>query len=236
MVGFEYLQKGLYAMARAHHVNTMSGHLGAAVVAGYFIAEQHPDLDGKVYEGIDAELNRIIRGESVFSPRKNAAISTAQMFEAFPKEQAKEKLIDGIADALARNIGRTRESGHNVIFSAIATRALIDHPDLATPAVVGGIRKLIAGFNDAPPGSGYYGKQTGRIVGRRVPLPKDDSFPPYPDLKTMAATVLDELIKHAAQRRDGFGGLRHIINHAAAPTQEAGREHQPLRLQLRQSH
>ena len=41
MIGYEYLSKGLYAMARAYQVNAMSGHLGAAVLAGYFIADQH---------------------------------------------------------------------------------------------------------------------------------------------------------------------------------------------------
>ena len=56
MIDFDYLPRGLYAMARAHRVSAMSGHLGAAVVAGYFIGEQHPDLDEKVYTGIEAEL------------------------------------------------------------------------------------------------------------------------------------------------------------------------------------
>lgn len=228
MIDFDYLPKGLYAMARAHRVNTMSGHLGAAVVAGYFIGEQHPDLDEKVYEGIEGELERIIRGESIFSPKKNAAISAAQMFEPFAKEQPKENLIDGIADALARNIGQTRESGHNVIFAAIAIRALKDHPDLATPAVIDGIRKLIAGFNDASPGSGYYGKQKGRVNGRKIPLPKDDTFPPYRDLQTMANTVLDELLQHVTERHEGFGGLVHVINHAAALAELASRGYRDL--------
>ena len=148
-------------------------------------------------------------------PRKGAAISVAEMFEPFAKEQPKANLIEGIADALARNIGETRESGHNVIFASIAVRAMKDHPDLATPAVIAGIRKLIAGFDDASPGSGYYGKQKGRINGRKIELPDDDAFPPYPDLQTMANAVLDELVQHAAQRREGFGGSWHVINHAA---------------------
>ena len=216
MVDFDFLAKGLYAMSRAHHVNTMAGHLGAAVVAGYFISEQNPDLDAKVYQGIESELNRIMSGESVFSPTKNAAISVAEMFEPFAKEQPKENLIDGIADDLSDNIDQTRESGHNVIFAAIAIRALKDHPKFATPSVINGIRKLIVGFNLATPGSGYYGKLKGRIDGRKVPLPGGDAFPLYTDLKAMANTVLDELIEHASERRQGFGGLTHIINHAAA--------------------
>ncbi|MEQ8786948.1 MAG: hypothetical protein RIC55_11640 [Pirellulaceae bacterium] len=216
MVDFDYLPKGLFAMARAHRVSTMSGHLGAAVVAGYFIAEQHPDLDEKVYDGIEAELDRIIAGESVFSPRKNAAFSATEMFQPFAKEKPQEDLIDGVAEALARNIGQARESGHNVIFASIAIRGLKDHPDLATPSVVDGLRKLIAGFDNASPGSGYYGKEKGRINGREIALPKDDEFPPHADLQTMAKRVLDELVQHAAQRREGFGGLWHVINHAAA--------------------
>lgn len=216
MVDFDYLVKGLNALSRAHRVNTMAGHLGAAVVAGYFIAEQHPALDEKVYVGIEGELDRLIRGESVFSPKTNAPITVADMFAPHPKEPPKAELVDAIAEALSRNIGRTRESGHNVIFAAIAIRALKDHPDLATPSVAEGIGRLIAGFNDSKPGSGYYGKQRGRIDGNKVTLPEEDAFPPYASLSVMAEVVLDELIRSAGERRDGFGGLWHVINHAAA--------------------
>ncbi len=203
-------------MARAHRVSAMSGHLGAAVVAGYFIGEQHPDLDEKVYTGIEAELERIIRGESVFSPKKDAALNAPAMFEPFAKEQPQENLIDGIADALWRNINSTRESGHNVIFASIAIRALKDHPDLATPSITDGVRKLIARFDNASPGSGYYGKARGRIDGRKILLPHNDGIPPFPDLQAMADAVVDDLIQHVAQRREGFGGPWHVINHAAA--------------------
>jgi hypothetical protein len=216
MIDPAYLGKGLCAMARAHLVNTMSGHLGAAVVAGHFIGEMYPDLDGAVYRGIEQELERIIRGESVFSPRENAPLTAPAMFEPFPMEQPQESPIGGIADALSGNIDRTRESGHNVIFAAIAIRALTDHPHLATPAVVDGIRRLIAGFDNASPGSGYYGKEKGRINGRQIELPDDDGVGPFPDLPTAACALIDDLIQHAAQRREGFGGPWHLINHAAA--------------------
>ncbi len=216
MIDFGYLSKGLNAMARAHRVNSMAGHLGAAVVAGYFIGEQHADLDEKVSDGIEAELERIMRGESVFSPGKNSSITAQAMFEPFPKEQPKPHLIDGLADALAQNVNRPRESGHNVIFTSIALRALKDHPDLATPSIVDGIRKLIARFDNASPGSGYYGKEKGRINGRKIVLKDDDGVPPMRDLPSMADLVADDLIRHASQRRVGFGGPWHVINHAAA--------------------
>ena len=216
MIDFAYLSKGLNAMARAHGVSRMSGHLGAAVVSGYFIGEQRPNLDAKTYDGIEAELERIIRGESVFSPKKNAALTSRAMFEPFPKERPKPVLIDGIAEALSRNINRTRESGHNAIFAAIAIHGLKDHPDLATPSVVDGIRKLIAGFDNASPGSGYYGKAKGRINGLKIALPDDDSVPEVTDFQKMADIVADDLIQHVAKRREGFGGPWHIINHASA--------------------
>ncbi|MFM1801672.1 MAG: hypothetical protein RJA81_1024 [Planctomycetota bacterium] len=216
MVNFDYLVKGLNALARAHLVNTMSGHLGAAVVSGYFIGEQHPGLDRAVISGIEGELDRIIQGESVFSPGMKSKISVSKMFEPFPKEVPTPERIDEIAKALEGNIGETRESGHNVIFAATAIRSLKDHPDLATGSVISGIQKLIQGFQGAKPGSGYYGKSKGRIDGRKVKIPHDATFQPYQTLAEMATAVLNEMLISAGQRRDGFGGLWHVINHAAA--------------------
>ncbi len=216
MIDLDYLAKGLNSLARAYHVNTMAGHLGAALIAGYCITENFPNLDEKVCAGIEAELDRIIRGQSGFGPKKSASVSVDEMFEPFPKQRSQENLIDGIADALANNIDQTRQSGHNVIFASIAVRALKRHPKFATPAITDGIRKLISGFNGVTPGVAYYGKERGRIDGRKVALPEDNTFPPYTDLQTMATTVLDTLIQHAPERRQGFGGLWHVINHAAA--------------------
>ncbi|NNJ25702.1 hypothetical protein LzC2_17750 [Planctomycetes bacterium LzC2] len=216
MVDFEYLIAGMNALARAHRAGSMSGHLGAAVAAGYFIGERCPDADPAVVEGIEAELNAVRRGESVFSPPANGAISVAEMFAPFPKEAADETAIATLAEALARNIDRPRQSGHNVIFASIAVRGLTDHPDLATPARVDGLRKLIAKFDGVTPGNGDYGPNRGRIDGRKVTLSDDDGVAPYQDLTDMATRILTELVDHAAERRIGFGGLWHVVNHAAA--------------------
>ncbi len=54
-------------------------------------------------------------------------------------------------------MGKTRQSGHNVIFATLAIRALHGHPEYATPSIVEGIRKLAETFNGAVPGRGYYG-------------------------------------------------------------------------------
>jgi hypothetical protein len=219
MVDFGYLYKGLCGLARAHRANAMAGHLGAAVVAGYFFGEEHPDLDPSVTTAVEHELDRIVQGgETLWYDPKAAGITVPELFEPFPEERGKEELIPKIAEALSVNIGETRQSGHNVIFASIALRALHDHPQYATPTIVGGVVKLINGFNNAVSGRGYYGKKRGWIVGNKVSLPPDD-FHAYAAEQNMADVVIEELIRSASVRRQGFGGLFHIINHATGLTE-----------------
>lgn len=219
MIKFTYLSKGLNALARAHQMSAMAGHLGASLVAGYFVGELRPDLDPEVCKGIEGDLERVMRGESVFGKKmtKSAKIEDSELFAPFPNQKPDETLIDGIAEALEKSIDQPRESGHNVIFASLAIRALKEHPEFSTPAVVDGIRKLMALFNTAHPGSGNYGKAKGRIRGNKITLPEEDGTPPYTDVEGMAKAVLDEIIKQDPNfNREGYGGLVHVNNHAAA--------------------
>ena len=219
MINFQYLSKGLNAMARAHHMSAMAGHLGAALVAGYFIGEQRPELDPDVCKGVEDDLERIMRGESVFGAKmsKNSKLTDPELFADFPKEKPHEGLIDTIAEALEQSIDKPRQSGHNVIFASISIRALKEHPEFALPSVVDGIRKLMTLFNNATPGSGYYGKEKGRIYGDRIILPEDDGTPAYSNIEGMANVVLDSIIDQNPKiHRQGYGSLVHINNHAAA--------------------
>ena len=216
-----YLEKGLNALARAHHMSSMAGHLGASLIAGYYIGEQRPNLDPEVYKGIEGDLQRVIRGESVFGKKmsKESKLADAELFEPFPKQKPDETLIDGIAAGLEKSIDKPRQSGHNVIFASLAIRALKEHPQYATPAVVDGILKLMALFANETPGSGYYGKKKGRIHGHKITLPDDDAAPAYDDIEGMVIAVLDEAINLNPEiHRIGYGGLVHVINHAAAIT------------------
>jgi hypothetical protein len=225
MVDFRYLYRGLCGLAHAHIANAMAGHLGAAVVAGYFVGEELPDLDEQVYLGIEKELDQIIKGdEAIWYDTKKAGISIPELFEPFPDEPdgdgASAKTgTAAIATALAGNIDKMRQSGHNVIFSAIAIRALSEHNQYATDAIINGIKKLIEKFDHEGPGRGYYGKQRGWILGNDVVLDDTTEFPAYQTQQEMVQVVIDELIRSAAIRRRGFGGLFHIINHAAAITE-----------------
>jgi hypothetical protein len=214
-----YLEKGLNALARAHHMSSMAGHLGASLIAGYFVGEQRPNLDPVVCKGIEGDLERVIRGESVFGKKmsRQAKLTDAELFAPFPKQQPDETLIDGIAEGVAKGVDKPRQSGHNVIFASLAIRALREHPEFATPDIVDGIRKLMDLFANETPGSGFYGKERGRIYGNKVTLPEDDGTPVYDDIHGMAVAVLEEAILLKPEiHRVGYGGLVHIINHAAA--------------------
>ncbi|MDF1852829.1 MAG: hypothetical protein P1U85_18475 [Verrucomicrobiales bacterium] len=219
MIDFDYLSKGLNALARAHRMSSMAGHLGASLIAGYFVGEQRPDLEPEVYRGIEDDLERVMRGESVFGKKmsKNSKLADPEMFEPFPKQKPDETLVDGIAEELEKSIAQPRQSGHNVIFASLAIRALREHPEFATPAVVDGILKLMALFVDATPGSGYYGKDRGRIQGSKITLPEEDGTAEYDDIEGMAIAIFDEAIALKPEtHRIGYGGLVHVINHAAA--------------------
>lgn len=220
MINFEYLYKGVCGLAQAHKAGTMAGHLGAAVVAGYFIGEDMGELPNEVFQGVEGELDRVIRGEeAIWFNAKKAGITPTELFKPFPKEPSHKDSIKSIATALQKNVGETRQSGHNVIFASIALRALHDHTDYATPQIVAGIRKLTEGFNHVHPGRGYFGKETGWLNGNQVKLEPDHSFPAYKNIQQMVEVTVDEVIASAAIKRQGFGGLWHIINHAAAITE-----------------
>lgn len=220
MVNFDYLYKGLCGLANAHKASALAGHLGAAVVAGYFWGEDLGGQDDAVYRGVEKELDRVMKGEEAFwfNSRK-AGITAPELFKPLPEEEPQEALIADIANALSSNIEKTRQSGHNVIFAAIAIRALHDHPEFATPQIVGGIRKLIEGFNGVTAGRGYYGKPAGWKQGEQVKLPPADDFPPYRSQEEMVEVVIDELIASVKLRRQGYGGMWHLINHTAALTE-----------------
>ncbi len=217
MIDFDYLYKGVCGLANAHKAGTMAGHLGAAVVAGYLFGEDQSDLPKEIFKGIEGELKRVIAGEEAFwFNTKKAGLTPTDLFKPFPQEASKADSIKEIATALQKNVGQTRQSGHNTIFASLAIRALHDHENFATPQVVAGIRKLTEGFNNAHAGRGYYGKQTGWRNGNQIKLKPDDDFPAYKDIPEMVTVTIDELIRTAAVKKQGFGGLWHIINHAAA--------------------
>ena len=229
MIEFSYLYKGLCGMARAHQANSMAGHLGAAVTTGYFLGETLTDLDEQVCQFVQHDLDKIMEGkEGIWFDAEKAGIGVQELFEPLPEEESDRNLIARIPQALKANIQQLRQSGHNVIFASIATRALVGHPSYATPRIVDGIERLIRSFDNAAPGRANFGQERGWVDGDELTIAAGAELPPYRDLESMAAAVVDELIASAARRRQGLGGLFHIINHATGLIELARLGHSDL--------
>ncbi len=216
MVDFQYLYRGLCALASCHRVGPLAGHLGAAVVAGYFLGEDQPQWPEAVFRGIEGELDRIIAGEeAIWFNARQAGITPRELFRPFPEGKPVARALDRLAQALTPSLSRLRQSGHNVIFATLAMRALGSHEQYATEEIVSGIAKLLGQFRQASPGRGYYGKPQGWRRGDQVKLPPEQ-VKPYRSLMHMVETTLGELAATASVRKQGYGGLWHLINHAAA--------------------
>ncbi len=213
MVDFSYMQSGLAGLSRAHRGGGMAGHLGGALLAGYFFSELKSDLDPGVYLGIERDLERVMRGEEDFwfDPKKKG-ITIPELFEPLPKGGTVSKTAKkDVAEALRQSIAKTRQSGHNVIFGSLAIRALDSHPELATDGVADGLIKLLATFTTVGPGKGYRGVVEGWKQGDFA----GDGAHGYDSIDAMAEATLDYLIAHAHEHRQGFGGPFHLIDHAA---------------------
>ncbi len=216
MVSFSYLTRGLAALAHAHRAGAMAGHLGAAVVAGYFFGEDLPTLPASVYDAIESELDRVIAGEeAIWWDVRRSGITAQDLFQSLPEGEPDVERITSIATSLDENVPRTRQSGHNVIFASIALRILGDHPALATAATIEGLCQLVRRFNGATAGRGYFGKEKGWLDAGQVELPDEVVPHAHDSLEVLVGTTIDELIATASVRKQGFGGLWHLINHAA---------------------
>ena len=127
MIDHTYLQKGLLATARSHQAGSMAGHLGASVLAGYYLGEDYPDLPKAVMEGIQGELQRIIQGEeALWTSIGKTGIGARELFaEAGDGEWLTSPQGDpeDMVLALSHHGQQLKQSGHNTIFAALALRA-----------------------------------------------------------------------------------------------------------------
>ena len=73
MINHSYLQKGIIAKARSHQAGSMTGHMGAGVLAGYFLGEDYPDLPKAVMKGIQGE-------EALWSSIGRTGIGARELF------------------------------------------------------------------------------------------------------------------------------------------------------------
>jgi hypothetical protein len=217
MIDFAYLDRGLDGLSNAHRGGSMAGHAGAALIAGYCFAENNPDLDPAVYEAIERDLDRILNGEEEFWIDRKSGLKTADLFVAAPSVKADWEVAQkSLVESVQGQADRMRESGHNMIFVSTALRAFSDHPELASASRISGVVKLIRLFDRSGPGRGYFGNDEGwKKVGEKgLEWPRE--APAVASVESMAEAVIDDLIAFASEHRQGFGGLFHLIDHAAS--------------------
>lgn len=116
-----YLELGLLGMAGAG--SWFPAHLGAAVLAGYYLCREN-HFDAETQGAIKAQIDALIKTQP-------------GQFQGPAKEKPDRELIERIPAALAPAVaGGLRAHGHAVIFATLALKALRDAPHMAQPRLV----------------------------------------------------------------------------------------------------
>ncbi|MCA9139537.1 MAG: hypothetical protein KDB00_22340 [Planctomycetales bacterium] len=128
MLDETYLEKGLTGMARSK--GWFNAHLGAAVLAGYYMCRENHFSDAVVVS-IKTQLDALVQAHKY-------------QFAPFQDLKADESLIEEIPVALKPAVeGGLRAHGHAVIYTALSVRAMRDAPHMADPRLV----KLLCSHN-----------------------------------------------------------------------------------------
>ena len=189
---------GLTTMARSSEGSIWPAHFGAAAIAAYYFSAS-ADLDAGAKEALTAQIEKMIaQMPDLFTPFEDLG----------PESDAETAIIC----ALERSIHKLCDIGHNVIYAAIALRALRDTPEMARAHVTQRFVELIRKFEHIKPGM-YIGGKGKRVHELR---PGEDDYPIAADVTEIAETALRQLLKfeqiyendiHKAQ-------IGHILTHA----------------------
>lgn len=187
MLDERYLLHGLDALSRAHAADYFrDGHKGAAIIAAHYFCRENDVQDG-VPETIAAMLDANWTHTDLCAPSAH--------------EKPDVSLLGRIATALDGNIGPLRQAGHNVIFPAMALRALTDLPEAATPSRVEGICRLIGAFD----------------TEEDITLDEGDCIADFDAPQSMAEFILAEMLRTMrAFNGRGQGWSGHMLTHGRA--------------------
>jgi hypothetical protein len=221
-----YLERGLTGLSRVvGHSGLMDGHWGAAVITGCLFARDL-NLDEPAQRAVRRQMDLVIAKFPV-------------LFEPHPSEAPDPSLIGQIPAALETNINRLRLIGHNVIFAALALRAIREMPKLATPGTIRGVSKLVKGFDGTGPGGPHLGSEDHEVAAAIERAERE--YLPYADEQELATAAVRGFVA-AEPVCWGMhqGTVGHILTHADSLCQlaELGypelakRGHAALRVQI----
>jgi hypothetical protein len=188
--GTDHVAAGLAALADVHHRGWVPGHHGAAILAGHFFCADN-ELDERTTRAVGSNLDSYIAARP----------------DEFPKPAPGEGGGDPtrIVETLDAQIREHRSGGHNAIYSALALRAMRDRPELATPAAVDGICRLLEVF-----------RASSRPVSETAHN-REHPLPAYGSAKDVAEITLRQVLgpwNHV--RATGASGVVHWVTHAEA--------------------
>ena len=187
-LGTRYLERGLVALSDAHHRGWLRGHYGAAVLSSYYFAREN-GLDERTARALESNIEAFIERSPGEFPAPDPGRGTADAARIV------ERLDGQIADL--------RVGGHDVIFAALALRALRDLPAFATPSVVDGICRLLE-----------------LVVSRNAPVQETPynrahPLPEFAGSKDIATITLRETLRPWGDVMSvGASGVVHWITHA----------------------
>lgn len=201
MLDRRYLALGLTALARAGATQGgWKGHAGACVLAAYYLAAEQ-DLSPRTLDALGRALDKQIE---VYGG----------VFDALPEETPDPGLLPRIPQALESNVDFLCAIGHNVIFAALALKALGDRPDCVTPTIVDGLCTLIHSFDDQTAIRLLSGAETIEVTDASVE--GDASLPEYDSSGAMIRFSFDELNRFVTIYRGYRAHPGHLITHAHA--------------------
>lgn len=197
MLSRDYLIKGITGLSRAAQGDANTGHFGAALIAIYFFCRDN---------AVEEETSFAIAREADKLVARHPAL-----FKPFPSGLGDPKLLETIPNALETNIDRLVAIGHNVIFAALALKALREQPEMITPPVTQGICDVIAWTSGHPVHKIMDFDVSGATIAG------DDTLPVYTSRQVIAAFAAREFLNfqriyYGAHR--GFVG--HLVTHGHA--------------------
>ncbi len=206
MISFEHtdlLGCALKALSQCEEHGTMSGHVPAALIASWFFCNEH-EVSDVAKRGVQGLLQRLIDGEHVFSGIKFNQLDIAGNGEA---------ATDAIVQIIKETMYPLKASGHNIIFTALALRAISRYS--VTEDIITGISKYLKLFHNSGPGWAHVPGQK-ELVDPRSFLPDSNfSLAPYENIGDMIHAVCVHVVPDHFNRI-GVGGSVHLIDHAVA--------------------
>lgn len=195
MLTDEYLAKGITGLARAVDHSWAQGHFGSAVIATYFLCVENNLPDSRV-RGLQVELDKIIA-------------SRAHLFMPIETMDSCDELLRNIPESLDSSISKLCPGGHNVIYSSLALKALKRMPEMITPEIIGGIRRLIDVFSDMSIQNDYHG-----IDVTELSADLDAAIPRYSGDEMIAGFTFSEILKFREMYYEIQGIVGHLVDHA----------------------